>query len=112
VYKNISYFCLQCVIVYQKHTQTDINACVSKYKYKYMKTADLILFDQQGSVQMSALQSKRLLNIINWHSKWTSLRNVSLYTQGQSPEPKIREYFYYIDHEGMVCTSSYTLYKK
>lgn len=67
-----------------------------------MKTADLILFNQQGSVQMSALQSKRLLNIINWHSKWTSLRNVSLYTQGQSPEPKIREYFYYIDHEGML----------
>lgn len=32
-------------------------------------------------------------------------RNVklfSLYVQGQSPEPKIREYFYYIDHEGMV----------
>ncbi|XP_016967921.1 UPF0598 protein CG30010 [Drosophila biarmipes] len=24
------------------------------------------------------------------------------YNQGQSPEPKIREYFYYIDHEGML----------
>lgn len=24
------------------------------------------------------------------------------YEQGQSPEPKVREYFYYIDHEGMV----------
>lgn len=24
------------------------------------------------------------------------------YVQGQEPEPKIREYFYYIDHEGMV----------
>lgn len=24
------------------------------------------------------------------------------YIQGQEPEPKIREYFYYIDHEGMV----------
>lgn len=24
------------------------------------------------------------------------------YQQGQSPEPKVREYFYYIDHEGMV----------
>lgn len=24
------------------------------------------------------------------------------YVQGQSPEPKIREYFYYIDHEGYV----------
>ncbi|TRY97591.1 hypothetical protein DNTS_033218 [Danionella cerebrum] len=28
-------------------------------------------------------------------------RNVS-YTQGQSPEPKIREYFYYIDHQGQL----------
>lgn len=25
------------------------------------------------------------------------------YIQGQSPESKIREYFYYIDHQGMVC---------
>lgn len=24
------------------------------------------------------------------------------YVQGQSPEPRIREYFYYIDHEGYV----------
>lgn len=24
------------------------------------------------------------------------------YVQGQSPEYKIREYFYYIDHQGMV----------
>ncbi|KAF7274500.1 hypothetical protein GWI33_012844 [Rhynchophorus ferrugineus] len=28
-------------------------------------------------------------------------RNVA-YIQGQSPEPKIREYFYYIDHQGML----------
>lgn len=26
------------------------------------------------------------------------------YVQGQSPEKKIREYFYYIDHQGMVGT--------
>ncbi|KAM8712583.1 hypothetical protein ACLKA7_012993 [Drosophila subpalustris] len=51
---------------------------------------------------MSFLQSKRFLNIINWHFQWTSVRNVALYVQGQSPEPKIREYFYYIDHEGML----------
>lgn len=24
------------------------------------------------------------------------------YVQGQSPEPNTREYFYYIDHQGMV----------
>ena len=30
-------------------------------------------------------------------------RTCSTYTQGQSLEPRIREYFYYIDHQGMVC---------
>ncbi|XP_030387247.1 UPF0598 protein CG30010 [Scaptodrosophila lebanonensis] len=30
-------------------------------------------------------------------------RNIQLqYIQGQSPEPKVREYFYYIDHEGYL----------
>lgn len=29
-------------------------------------------------------------------------RHFAHYEQGQEPEPKIREYFYYIDHEGMV----------
>ncbi|XP_056301534.1 UPF0598 protein C8orf82 homolog [Danio aesculapii] len=29
-------------------------------------------------------------------------RNVSSYTQGQSPEARIREYFYYIDHQGQL----------
>lgn len=24
------------------------------------------------------------------------------YVQGQEPEPKVREYFYFIDHQGMV----------
>ncbi|XP_034110036.1 UPF0598 protein CG30010 [Drosophila albomicans] len=47
-------------------------------------------------------QSKRLLTVCNWHLKWTNRRNAALYTQGQSPEPRIREYFYYIDHEGML----------
>lgn len=28
-------------------------------------------------------------------------RNIA-YIQGQEPEPKIREYFYFIDHQGMV----------
>ncbi|KAJ3654189.1 hypothetical protein Zmor_013395 [Zophobas morio] len=28
-------------------------------------------------------------------------RNVT-YVQGQEPEPKVREYFYYIDHQGML----------
>ncbi|CAM4686764.1 unnamed protein product [Leuciscus chuanchicus] len=32
-------------------------------------------------------------------SKW---RRLSSYTQGQSPEARIREYFYYIDHQGQL----------
>ncbi|KAA0708201.1 UPF0598 protein C8orf82 -like protein [Triplophysa tibetana] len=36
--------------------------------------------------------------------KWRFVfcRDVSSYAQGQSPEPKIREYFYYIDHQGQL----------
>ncbi|KAM4628935.1 UPF0598 protein C8orf82 homolog [Polymixia lowei] len=30
------------------------------------------------------------------------LRTNVTYTQGQSPEPRIREYFYYIDHQGQL----------
>lgn len=33
--------------------------------------------------------------------KPTLNRHVS-YVQGQIPDPKTREYFYYIDHQGMV----------
>lgn len=42
-------------------------------------------------------------------SQYSQVRYVH-YIQGQEPEPKIREYFYFIDHQGMVsnlCTSIY-----
>jgi len=29
-------------------------------------------------------------------------KNFVTYVQGQSPQPRIREYFYYVDHQGMV----------
>ncbi|XP_076647800.1 UPF0598 protein CG30010 isoform X1 [Halictus rubicundus] len=29
-------------------------------------------------------------------------RQIAKYEQGQSPEPRVREYFYYIDHQGML----------
>lgn len=32
------------------------------------------------------------------------------YVQGQSPETKIREYFYYIDHQGMVGVSTFLIF--
>lgn len=30
------------------------------------------------------------------------VRYCAIYVQGQSPEPRIREYFYYVDHQGML----------
>ncbi|GIX82396.1 hypothetical protein CEXT_351071 [Caerostris extrusa] len=39
-------------------------------------------------------------------SKFLSLKCINnrclSYIQGQSPEPNIREYFYFIDHQGML----------
>ncbi|XP_014358500.2 UPF0598 protein CG30010 [Papilio machaon] len=35
-------------------------------------------------------------------SQRLKLRRTIAYIQGQEPEPKIREYFYYIDHQGML----------
>lgn len=32
----------------------------------------------------------------------TASRTAATYIQGQSPEPRIREYFYYIDHQGQL----------
>lgn len=36
-----------------------------------------------------------------------NMRGLSQYVQGQSPEPKIREYFYYVDHQGMVYSEKF-----
>lgn len=45
------------------------------------------------------------LNLMSISSGNAMLKNFARrlhYVQGQEPEPKIREYFYYIDHQGMV----------
>lgn len=46
------------------------------------------------------------LNSIKHNEIFKHNRSVS-YVQGQEPEPKIREYFYFIDHQGMVITQIY-----
>ncbi|KNC21108.1 UPF0598 protein [Lucilia cuprina] len=38
----------------------------------------------------------------NYNNKLQIQQRYVSYIQGQEPEPKIREYFYYIDHEGML----------
>ncbi|ETN66052.1 UPF0598 protein C8orf82 [Anopheles darlingi] len=37
-----------------------------------------------------------------WNTGSLGGRRAVSYVQGQSPAPKVREYFYYIDHEGML----------
>ncbi|VDP88184.1 unnamed protein product [Echinostoma caproni] len=34
----------------------------------------------------------------------------SIYTQGQSPMRFVREYFYFVDHNGQVCTDMYSFF--
>ena len=38
-----------------------------------------------------------------------AFRRRCTYVQGQSPEAKVREYFYYIDHQGMVISNDLLL---
>lgn len=48
----------------------------------------------------------RLPSMLAFNFRSSVIRPVSLrwisYVQGQSPEPKIREYFYFIDHQGQL----------
>jgi len=46
-----------------------------------------------------------LKNKLQW-SEYKTYATIPQYVQGQSPEKKIREYFYYIDHQGMVGKST------
>jgi hypothetical protein len=45
---------------------------------------------------------KVINNQIRRFAQISGRKYASLYEQGQSPESSIREYFYYIDHQGMV----------
>lgn len=48
-----------------------------------------------GLSRLNSLKNKQML-------KFKKFSTVLNYIQGQSPEKKMREYFYYIDHQGMV----------
>ncbi|KAK9510596.1 hypothetical protein O3M35_005342 [Rhynocoris fuscipes] len=54
-----------------------------------------------GMIYYNKINSWRYFNIFQNLFKRT-LCNAPLYVQGQSPEKNIREYFYYIDHQGML----------
>ncbi|XP_072376889.1 UPF0598 protein CG30010 [Diabrotica undecimpunctata] len=50
---------------------------------------------------MIKTMNRYLKSFLTLENKLINLRHIS-YIQGQSPEPKVREYFYYIDHQGML----------
>ncbi|XP_008282286.1 UPF0598 protein C8orf82 homolog [Stegastes partitus] len=56
-----------------------------------------MLFLRTAALSCRALTALRCLPV-----GFTAFRSTATYVQGQSPEPRIREYFYYIDHQGQL----------
>ncbi|XP_029004939.1 UPF0598 protein C8orf82 homolog [Betta splendens] len=54
------------------------------------------------SLFRTAALSCRVLPALRCLSAGYSASRTTLYVQGQSPEPRIREYFYYLDHQGQL----------
>ncbi|KAM9849016.1 UPF0598 protein C8orf82 homolog [Aulostomus maculatus] len=54
------------------------------------------------SLRTAALGCRGLAALRRSTAGYISSRTASAYIQGQSPEPRIREYFYYIDHQGQL----------
>ncbi|KAM9795780.1 UPF0598 protein C8orf82 homolog isoform X1 [Syngnathus typhle] len=50
----------------------------------------------------AVLVSQRVAALRCTPTGYKSLTTAAAYVQGQSPEPRIREYFYYIDHQGQL----------
>lgn len=53
-------------------------------------------------LRTAALSCRGLTALRCLPAGYTGSRGTATYTQGQSPEPRIREYFYYIDHQGQL----------
>lgn len=53
-------------------------------------------------LRFAALSCRSLSALRCTPTGYITSRNTATYTQGQSPEPRIREYFYYIDHQGQL----------
>lgn len=54
----------------------------------------MLLLRSHGLRAVAALRCPR--------GRYASAGSCPTYTQGQSPEPRIREYFYYLDHQGQL----------
>ncbi|KAF0041693.1 hypothetical protein F2P81_005225 [Scophthalmus maximus] len=53
-------------------------------------------------LRTAALGARGLTALRRLPAGRTASRGAAAYIQGQSPEPRIREYFYYIDHQGQL----------
>ncbi|XP_022608806.1 UPF0598 protein C8orf82 homolog [Seriola dumerili] len=53
-------------------------------------------------LRTAALNCRGLTALRCLPAGYIASRNTVTYIQGQSPEPRIREYFYYIDHQGQL----------
>lgn len=53
-------------------------------------------------LRTAAVSSRTVAAVRCLCSGLTAPRSPAVYVQGQSPEPRIREYFYYIDHQGQL----------
>ncbi|XP_034002141.1 UPF0598 protein C8orf82 homolog [Trematomus bernacchii] len=53
-------------------------------------------------LRRAALSCRGLTGLRCMPTGFTASRTTATYIQGQSPEPRIREYFYYIDHQGQL----------
>ncbi|KAF3690459.1 UPF0598 protein C8orf82 [Channa argus] len=53
-------------------------------------------------LRAAALSCRALTALRCLSCGYTACRSTATYIQGQSPEPRIREYFYYIDHQGQL----------
>ncbi|KAM9365808.1 UPF0598 protein C8orf82 homolog [Pholidichthys leucotaenia] len=57
----------------------------------------MLVFLRPAAVCCRAVAALRCMSALS-----TPARAAATYVQGQSPEPRIREYFYYIDHQGQL----------
>ena len=64
--------------------------------------------DPRVNIIYSMYFSTRISNYFSSHSSQSRVlwRSFVSYVQGQSPTPKTREYFYFIDHQGQVSIVS------
>uniref|UniRef100_A0AAX7UI48 Uncharacterized protein n=1 Tax=Astatotilapia calliptera TaxID=8154 RepID=A0AAX7UI48_ASTCA len=53
-------------------------------------------------LRTAAFSARALAALRRGPAGLTASRATATYVQGQSPTPRIREYFYYIDHQGQL----------